>query len=53
VLVEAANLRAVVQGPDYDDYAVTADGRRFLVKSSVKSEKQRLHVLLNWPSLLE
>jgi len=54
VLVEAANLRAVAQGPDYDDYAVTADGRRFLVKSPVKrDEKQRVHVLLNWPSLLE
>jgi Tol biopolymer transport system component len=54
VLVEAANLRAVVLGPDYDDYAVTADGRRFLVKSPVKREdRQRLHVLLNWPSMLE
>jgi len=54
VLVDAANLRAVVQGPDYDDYAVTADGQRFLVKSPVKQdEKQRIHVLLNWPSLLE
>jgi len=54
VLVEAAELRAVVQGPDYDDYAVTSDGRRFLVKSPVnRDQKQLLHVLLNWPSLLE
>jgi Tol biopolymer transport system component len=53
VLAEAAKLRAVVQGADFDDYAVTADGQRFLVKTPAdRNEKQRVHVLLNWPSLL-
>jgi Tol biopolymer transport system component/tRNA A-37 threonylcarbamoyl transferase component Bud32 len=54
VLTPADQLRAVVQGPDYDDYAVTSDGQRFLVKRSVGANaRQRLHVLLDWPSLLE
>jgi Tol biopolymer transport system component/tRNA A-37 threonylcarbamoyl transferase component Bud32 len=53
-LIPAADLRAVVLGPDYDDYAVTADGQRFLVKRSTTTEEaQRIHVLLNWPSLLQ
>lgn len=50
----AANLRAVVQGPDYDDCAVTADGQRFRMKMPVKrDEKQWIQVWLNLPSLLE
>ena len=36
-----------------DDYAVTADGRRFLVKTRVQEDDRQIHVLLNWPSLLE
>jgi len=41
-------------GPDYDDYAPSGDGQRFLVKVAV-SEVQpvHMHVVTNWPSLLE
>jgi Tol biopolymer transport system component len=53
-LVPADVLSAVVQGPEFDDYAVSADGQRILVKRpATKDERQRIHVLLNWPSLLE
>jgi Tol biopolymer transport system component len=53
-LVPADRLRAVVQGPDYDDYGVSADGQRFLVKRPAgKGERPRLHVLLDWRSLVE
>src|SRR6185503_4479546 len=31
-LVPADRLKAVVQGMDYDDYAVSSNGQRFLVK---------------------
>jgi Tol biopolymer transport system component len=52
-LVAAEDLQAVVEGPDYNDYAVTADGQRFLVKRSVEEgKKQRIHVLLDWTSLV-
>ncbi len=54
MLVTARDLRAVIEGPDYDDYAVTSDGQRFLVKTAVASDdRPRIHVLLNWPSLLK
>jgi hypothetical protein len=37
-----------------DDYAVTADGERFLVKAPLEQARMpRIHVLLNWPTLLE
>jgi dipeptidyl aminopeptidase/acylaminoacyl peptidase len=53
-LVPADRLRAVVQGPDYDDYAVSTDGQRFLVKVRAgQGERQRLHVVVDWMSLLE
>jgi Tol biopolymer transport system component len=53
-LVPADRLRAVVQGPDYDDYAVTADGQRFLVKRPAgEGQRQRIHVVLDWPSRLK
>jgi len=53
-LVAARDLRAVVEGPDYSDYSVSADGQRFLVKRPIEgSERPRIHVLLDWPSLLE
>jgi dipeptidyl aminopeptidase/acylaminoacyl peptidase len=52
-LVPAKTLQAVVQGPDYDDYEVTSDGQRFLVKRAEGGERPRIHVLLDWPSLLE
>ena len=42
------------QGPDYDDYAPSADGQRFLVKLPVdKRQRVRMHVVTSWPSLLE
>jgi Tol biopolymer transport system component len=54
VLVPGDDLRAVLQGPDFDDYAVTADGQRFLVKRSAEEDiRQRIHVVVDWPSLLE
>ncbi len=50
-LVPADRLGAVIEGPDYDDYAVAADGQRFLVKvPAAQSERQRIHVLLTWTS---
>ncbi len=53
VLVPASELKAVVQGLDYDDYAVANDGQRFLIKTPVADRgSQRIHVMLNWPSLL-
>ena len=46
-LVPAERLRALVQGPDYDDYDAAADGRRFLVKRPVAPRQpQRIHVLV-------
>jgi Tol biopolymer transport system component len=43
-----------LQGTGYDDYAVAADGQRFLVKLSVEqSRKAQLHIVTNWTSLLE
>ena len=39
---------------DYDMYAVSADGQRFLVKVPVQDETPpRIHVVTNWTSLLE
>jgi dipeptidyl aminopeptidase/acylaminoacyl peptidase len=41
-------------GPMLDDYAVTADGERFLVKKPLEqAQLPRVHVLLNWPTILE
>jgi serine/threonine protein kinase len=52
-LIAPSTLRAVVQGPDYSDYAVSADGQRFLFKSlGASTEPQRIHMLLDWPSLV-
>jgi hypothetical protein len=40
--------------PLRDEYAVTADAQRFIVKVPVESQSsRRLHVVVNWPSLLE
>jgi eukaryotic-like serine/threonine-protein kinase len=53
LLIPASTSRAIVQGPDYSDYAVSADGQRFLFKApSGRNERQRIHVLLDWPSLV-
>jgi Tol biopolymer transport system component len=52
-LVAADRLRAVAQSADYDDWDVTPDGQRFLVKvPETPNERQQIHVLLNWTSLL-
>ena len=52
-LIPAKTLRAVVQGPDYDEYDVTSDGQRCLIKRAQGGERPRIHVLLDWPSPLE
>jgi Tol biopolymer transport system component len=40
--------------PGDDDYGVSADGQRFLVKVPVEEDVEaRIHVVLNWPSLLK
>ena len=53
-LAPARDLRAVVLGSDYNDYGVTADGQRFLVKRPADgTQRQRIHVVLDWPSLLK
>jgi len=53
-LAPARDLQAVVQGSDYNDYGVTADGQRFLVRRRADGgQRQRIHVVLDWPSLLK
>jgi Tol biopolymer transport system component len=53
-LVRARDLQTVVLGPDFSDYSVSADGQRFLVKRPAEGgERPRIHVLLDWPSLLK
>jgi len=52
MLVPATSLRAQVEGPDYSDDAVAADGQRLLVKVlTTQDDRPRIHVLLDWPSL--
>ena len=42
-----------LEGMDYDDYAPSADGQRFLVKLPVQeSRKPQLQIVTNWTSLL-
>ena len=45
-------LRLVVN-PVYDQYAVTADGQRFLVLDPEGQGTTRLTVLTNWPAALK
>ena len=41
-------------GPNYDDYAPSADGQRFLVKVAVDLvQPVRMHVVTGWTSLVE
>ena len=43
-----------LQGTDFDDYAVSSDGRRFLAKLPVQEDrKPQLRIVTNWTSLLE
>jgi Tol biopolymer transport system component len=52
-LVPARTFAAVLEGSDYSDYAITPDGQRILVKRPVEgAERPRIHVLLDWPSLV-
>jgi dipeptidyl aminopeptidase/acylaminoacyl peptidase len=54
VLVPARDLRAVTTAPDYDDYAVSSDGQRFLIKrADDDAPRQAIHLLLEWPSLVK
>jgi Tol biopolymer transport system component len=51
-LATADQLSAVVQPSDYDDWDVTPDGQRFLVKVSASSaERQGTHVLIDWTAV--
>jgi hypothetical protein len=51
--VELFEIRGL-QGTGYDDYAVSADGERFLVKQAVEEDiRPQLHIVTNWTSLLE
>jgi hypothetical protein len=51
-LVPADRLQAVLQAPDYDDWDVTPDGQRFLVKQpDAPDERPRIHLLLDWTSV--
>ncbi len=45
--------RAVAQVWGAGDHAVTVDGQRYLVKTRVEEDDRRIHVILNWTSLLE
>jgi hypothetical protein len=41
-------------GVEYDKFAVTADGQRFLVNIPIAEEKvQPVNVILNWTALLK
>ena len=51
-LVPGDRLRPVVQASDYDDWDATPDGQRFLVKVPAQNQRQQIHVLLNWTSLV-
>jgi len=46
VLVPASSLRAQVEGPDYSDYAVSADGQRFLVKEPARGAQVWVMVIV-------
>jgi eukaryotic-like serine/threonine-protein kinase len=35
-------------GPDFDDYAPSADGQRFLVKRPIADKTASVHVLMHW-----
>ena len=42
-----------LEGADYDDYAPSADGQRFLVKLPIEQDRTpTLTVVTNWTSLL-
>ncbi len=54
MLLPPGNLRAIMQGADYDDYAVASDGQRFVMKVAAgQSQPQRIHVVTDWLSLVK
>ena len=42
-----------IEGPGYDDYAVSADGERFLVKTAADQAEPQLRIVTNWTGLLD
>jgi Tol biopolymer transport system component len=42
-----------IEGPGYDDYAVSADGERFLVKTAADQAETQLQIVTNWTGLLD
>lgn len=54
VLFDVDALGAEMLAPWDADYAVTADGQRFLLQMRIEQNvEQRVHVVTNWSSLLE
>jgi Tol biopolymer transport system component len=52
-IVPAERMNAVSQAGDYDDWDLAPDGERFLVKvPATANQRQQLHVMLDWPSVL-
>jgi Tol biopolymer transport system component len=52
-IVAAERMNAITQGGDYDDWDLAPDGQRFLVKvSATPNQRQQIHVLLDWPSVV-
>jgi Tol biopolymer transport system component len=53
-IVPTDRMNAVSQGGDYDDWDLAPDGQRFLVKvSATPNQRQQIHVLVDWPSVLQ
>ena len=46
----STRLRAI---PNVEKYDVTRDGKRFIMAVPVESSDAQLHVVVNWPSLME
>ena len=42
-----------IEGPGYDDYALSADGERFLVKTAADRVEPELQIITNWTGLLD
>ncbi len=42
-----------IEGSGYDDYAVSADGERFLVKTAADQAEIELRIVTNWTGLLD
>jgi len=54
MLLPPGQLRTIMQGGDYDDYAVASDGQRFVMKVAAgQRQPQRIHLVTDWLSLLK